>query len=103
MSVLVTPVQGQSVVIVAGGTAVQVFPAGIAGGFIFNPSSDTDQGVSIENLYLNPIGTFSTLQANTTTFLLVPGQTWVAIPYQNTATWVNAATTGHKFTAVYWL
>jgi len=101
---LVTPVVGQAVVVTTGGVAVQVFPAGIAGGFIFNGNSNADQGISpTENLYVNPIGAFTTLEGNGTTFIIYPGATWIAIPQQNTATWVNALMSGHKFTAVYWL
>jgi hypothetical protein len=101
---LVIPVVGQAVVVVTGGVAVQVFPAGIAGGFIFNGNAESDQGISpTENLYVNPINSFTTLEGNGSTFIIYPGATWIAIPGQNTPTWVNAGTSGHKFTAIYWL
>jgi len=34
-------------------------------------------------------------------FALQPGQTWQIIPGQTTPTSVNAASSGHQFTAVY--
>ena len=37
-----------------------------------------------------------------TTFTLLPGAVWTAIPGQLTPTWVNAATAGHRFSAISW-
>jgi len=42
------------------------------------------------------------LEGNDTTFVLQPGQSWTGIPGQTTRTSVNAATSGHKFSAIYW-
>lgn len=92
----VTPTVGQVVTIAVGGTAEQVFPAGIAGGLITNPSGAA--GV----LYVNPLNS-ATLIPTGTTFALQPGQSWTAIPGQTTPTTVNAADNGHAFSAVYWL
>lgn len=85
-----------------GGTAVTVVPTGPNGGFITNPLSATDQGIATaEVLYVNPVSG-ATLNGNGTTFALQPGQTWLIIPGQSTVTSVNAATSGHKFSAVYY-
>jgi hypothetical protein len=76
----------------------------INGGYIVNPPSATSQGIgTAENLYLDfvnsPGSTDST--ANGTSVLLAPGQTFSLFAI---ATGVllraNAATSGHKFTAV---
>ncbi len=91
----VTPIPGQNTIITVGGTAVQVFPPGINGGYITNPYSQT------EELYVNPIDA-ATVTANGNTFALEPGQTWNAIPGQSTPTTANAVSNGHAFSAVSW-
>ncbi len=98
----VTPVPGSSYQIVTGGVSQVVIPANINGGVITNPALATDQGIgTAEVLYINPYGNAAT-SANNTTFALQPGQSWTVIPGQTTATSANAATTGHKFSVVYW-
>lgn len=93
----VTPSPGLISTIPNGGTAVGVLPANINGGFITNPLSAGDQGLSqAEPLYINPIGN-ATLTARGSTFALQPGQTWYAIPGQSTPTTANAASSGHRF------
>jgi hypothetical protein len=84
---------------------VQVFPGQIGGGFIQNPLSGADQGVTAEPLYVNPIGVApggAPGNGNGSTFVLQPGEMWSAIFGQSTATRVNAASSGHKFSAIYW-
>lgn len=98
----VSPIVGEKTSITTGGTAVEVIPANPNGGFITNPLTSTDQGLSSpEVLYISPVGV-ATLFGNTITFALQPGQTWNVIPGQETVTTVNAASSGHKFSAVYW-
>jgi hypothetical protein len=98
----VTPVAGTNVAVASSDTPVPVIPANAAGGIITNPLSATDQGIgAAEPLYINPV-TDPTLQGNGTTFALAPGQSWEVIPGQTTVTKANAATAGHKFTAIYW-
>lgn len=105
----VTPQAAQASTVTTGGTSVQTFPGSIGGGFIQNPLDAADQGISpdpAEPLYVDPTG--QSLLAgpgngNGTVFVLQPGQTWPAIAGQSTATRVNAETSGHKFSAVYWL
>lgn len=91
----VTPQIAENVKIVTGGDALQVFPAGIAGGIITNPAS------AALSLFVNPVGT-ATLAANDTTFELLPGQSWYAIPGQDSPTTANSADDDHNFTAVFW-
>jgi hypothetical protein len=103
----VTPKAGVSAQVSVGGTSVLVFAAGgIGGGIIQNPLSDDDQDVTAEVLYVNPCGIVpggSPGSGNGTTFVLQPGEMWHSIPGQSTATRANATTSGHKFSAVYWL
>lgn len=99
----VTPTALLTSTIAVGGTPVQVAPGNVNGGFITNPLTDADQGVTAEPLYVSPVSTTpgsSPGSANGVTFALAPGQTWTLIPGQTTPTFVNAATTGHKFSGV---
>ena len=102
----VTPVAAQANKVTTGGTAVQIFPPNIGGAFIQNPLDPLDQNLSpAEPLYVDPTGGTpgsAPGQGFGTTFVLYPGQTWAAIPFQSTPTQVNAATSGHQFSAVYW-
>lgn len=98
----VTPQPGSASSVTTGGTAVVAIPPNPNGGFITNPAAVSDQGLSnTEPLYINPV-TEATLDGNGTTFALAPGETWKVIPGQTTATSVNAASNGHKFSAVFW-
>lgn len=101
----VTPLPADNTEIVAGGTAVQVFPANPAGGFLQNPWDAADQDVSpAEPIYVDPINVPGSTpgSGNGTTFVIYPGQNWDVIPGQTTPTRFNAATTGHKISAIYW-
>src|SRR5438445_688866 len=97
----VTPVAGAASSVVTSNTPVTAVGANPQGGFITNPSLNTDQGIgTAETLYVDPTGANPTLSANGTTFALQPGETWNIIPGQTTVTKVNALTAGHKFSAV---
>jgi len=100
----VTPIAGANSVIAVGGTAVIAVNAnsnGVNGGYIVNPLTTTDQGVSpVEVLIVDPTGVAPGSNANGTAIALQPGQSFPLIPGQTTAVQVNAATTGHKFTCV---
>lgn len=99
----VTPIPGAASAIATGGQAVvAVFPSP-NGGFILNPLAPADQGISAaEPMYVDPVGPCATLTGNGTVTTLYPGQKWDLIPGQTTATYVNAATSGHKFVVVTW-
>jgi hypothetical protein len=96
----VTPTPALTTVVTVGGASVQVVPAGPQGGFITNPASDADQNVTAEDLFVNPIGP-ADVNGFGTTFRIAPGQSWSFIPGQTTPTYVNANTSGHRFSAVY--
>jgi hypothetical protein len=108
MSVItpVTPVPGPNTEVSSGGTPVIAIAPSPNGGIIVNPLSAADQGVNpTEILYVDPTGNnpgSAPGAANGTTFALYPGQPWTPIPGQTTATKVNAATSGHKYSAVQW-
>jgi hypothetical protein len=97
---IVTPIAGVNSIIATGGTSVVAVAANPNGGYIKNPLLSTDQAVTAEVLYVDPVGTAAILKANTTTISLQPGEIWNVIPGQTTPTFVNAATSGHKFTVV---
>lgn len=104
----VTPVAGVNTQVVTGNTPVIVTAsavAGIGGGFIQNPQDPADQGLTDpEPLYVDPVGAPLAGPGNGwgTTFVLLPGQVWTMIPGQTTPTRVNAASSGHRFSAIYW-
>ena len=104
----VNPQVGLATTVVTGGSPVTVtsgIVAGIGGGFIQNPYNPDDQGLTdAEPLYVDPVGTPSSGPGAGwgTTFVLYPGQTWTMIPGQTTPTRVNAATSGHRFSAIFW-
>jgi archaellum component FlaG (FlaF/FlaG flagellin family) len=99
----VNPQPGTNSVVTQGGTAIEAVPANPqGGGIITNPVSNTDQAVSpAEPLYVCANGLAGTV-ANGTTFALAPGQSWNVIPGQITNTTVNAATSGHRFSVIWW-
>lgn len=92
----VTPTPALTTTVVTGGNAVTVFPANIAGGIITNPYG------SSAVLYVNAIDA-ATTTAEANTFALQPGQSWTAIPGQNSPTTVNSSDSVHVFSAIYWI
>ena len=99
----ITPRAGINDLVATGGTAVKVADGGVNGGRITNPLTAADQGLtSAEPLLIDPVGMCPTTQARGTIFALAPGESWDLIPGQTTATWVNAISDGHRFTAVLW-
>jgi len=101
----VNPQPGTNSVVTTGGTAVIAVPASPqGGGIITNPMTNTDQGIAptvAEPLYVDAVAVAG-LAAYGTTFALSPGQSWQVIPGQLTATSVNAATSGHRFSVIWW-
>jgi hypothetical protein len=99
----VTPSAVLATVVPTAGSAILVVDANPQGGLLQNPLQATDQGITTaEPLLIDPTGVNPTLEANGTTFSIVPGQTWDIIPGQTTQTKVTAATGGHKFSGIQW-
>lgn len=100
----VTPLLGLVTSVAVGGAAVMVIPPGAYGGYIWNPLSTADQNVSpAEPLYVDPIQG-PQLQGFGSTITLQPGETYfVQIVKSLNGVFVNAATSGHRFTCVYWM
>jgi len=72
----------------------------IAGGVITNPLLASDQGIeNPEVLYVNCVGAANSAE-DITTIPLQPGQSFNIPPGQTTNVSVNAATPGHRFSAV---
>ncbi len=96
----VTPVAGPNTQITTGGTPVIAISANANGGYITNPALNTDQGITTaEAILVDPVNPPS-LSANGTTVSIQPGGTYLVIPGSVNPVYVNAATGGHKFTAV---
>ncbi len=101
----ITPRAATVSVITTGGTAVIVIAGPINGGYITNPPDDTSQGVTAENLYVDYVAApgSTDAEANGTTTLLYPNDSFTIQPMASgSALRANAATSGHKFTAVVW-
>ena len=102
----VIPIAGINSEIITGGHSVIAIDPLPNGGIIVNPLLAADQGiVTAEVLYVDIVsscGGSSLPSANGTVFALQPGQSWTALPGQSTATYVNANTTGHRFTVTSW-
>lgn len=83
-----------------GGNPVVAAYGPVRGGFITNPSLNTDQGISTaENLFYSITGNAAPYETPTT-FVLAPGQTFLIPPGLTTNVSVNAPTSGHKFSAI---
>ena len=73
---------------------------GLLGAMITNPVSARDQGVDpVEELWVNLTGPADTVET-ATTVAIQPGQTFTVPPGQTLDVWVNARTSGHRFTSV---
>lgn len=95
------PSAGTNTQITTGGQAVQAAPPGIAGGYIVNPMSATDQGLSAaEPLAVDVVGQCVMVQGNGTIVLLWPGEKFDLPANSTNPVYVNANSSGHKFTVV---
>jgi hypothetical protein len=93
------PVRALASQIIIGGQSVLVATKDIVGGYIVNPATTKDQGIStLTNLYVDLTGPASTVRTNTTT-LVQPGG-FFNLPAAPQGVWVNSAASGHKFSAV---
>ena len=102
----VTPTPGLATTVTTGGTAVTAVGPNPNGGFITNPASAADQGLATaEDLIVNPVSSAANGtagNANGTNFRIPPGASWQIIPGQTTPTSVNAITSGHKFSCIWY-
>jgi hypothetical protein len=76
----------------------------VRGCYIQNPPTATDQGIAgAENGYVDPTKA-ATTTGNGSNGALSPGQPWScpANLQAGSNVWINAATSGHKFTVVVW-
>ena len=99
---MATPQAGSNSFITTGGTAVVAVPANASGGYITNPYSAADQNIpTAEWLYVNPVSS-AILGSYGTTSGLAPGSSFNIIAGTTIATTVNAATSNHRFTVVWY-
>jgi hypothetical protein len=85
--------------VVVGGKAVTAVFGPVLGGAILNPAMAEDQGIAIvEPLYVDITGADATVGETATSVPIQPGGAFT-IPNQTTSVSVNAATSGHKFSA----
>ncbi len=100
MTAPVSLTQGASISVSVGGQSVVAVYGGVQGAIIWNPATAPDQGIGVaELLYLDPTGP-AKLFDNEACVALFPGQFYIVPPGDSTNVWVNAATSGHKFSCV---
>ncbi len=98
------PYQGIVTAVPTGGQGIMAVPSNVLGGYILNPYSAADQGIgSVEPLAIDIVGTCAAVQGYGTIVLLWPGDKFDLIPGLSNGHWVNASTSGHRFTCVYML
>ena len=96
----VTITRGALTAVPTGGMSVVAIYGGVQGAIIWNPVTATDQGLeAAELLYVDPTGP-AFLFANKTCVELVPGQFYFVPPGDNTNVWVNANSSGHRFSCI---
>lgn len=93
---VVTPSAANAASVVTGGTAVTAFLASSFGNgaYITNPYAAT------ESLFIDQTGGTPGTTAGGTVEEIIPGQTWRAAGPLTTTVQVNAASSGHSFTAI---
>lgn len=92
-------VRGANSQVLAGGQATVALFGPLQGGFIQNPQSAADQGVSVPEVLYVDVVQGATLGESATTIPLQPGQSYIVPPGITTNVSVNAATSGHRFSA----
>ena len=92
--------RGAATSVATGGLSVVAIYGGVQGGIVWNPAAAADQGLAVaELLYIDPTEPASLFE-NKTCIGLFPGQFYFVPPGTQTNIWVNAATSGHKFSCV---
>lgn len=98
----VTPFAGSASIVKTGGRAVFALYGPIEGGIVTNPQNAADQGLSTaETLYVDIVG-IATLGEGPTTYPLQPGQSYFIPAGDAVNVSVNAASSGHRFSAIMW-
>jgi len=91
---------GAASVVAKGGTSVVAVYGGALGGYVVNPQLVVDQDIdAAEVLFVDPTGPAAHSQTKTT-IPLQPGQAYTIPAGQTTPLWVNAASSGHRFSVV---
>ncbi len=83
-----------------GGQSVIAIFGGESGAVITNPQAAADQNVYPSELLYYSLLSPATLVVGNGTFVLYPGETYTAPP-SSAPIWVNAATSGHRFSAFF--
>lgn len=98
-----TPVQGLATATASvAGQPINAIGPNVGGGYIVNPLTAGDQGLTLaEQLFISQVGP-AALVANDSTLALQPGQSYTVIPGTTTGVSVASASPSHKFTAVMW-
>lgn len=100
---MVTPVKlyrpAASRVAIAG-RAVSALYGPLFGGLVTNPSTAEEQGLDTVEVLWVDITTTATLGTRSTSVPIQPGQSFYVVPNQTTNVSVNAATAGHRFSAI---
>jgi hypothetical protein len=96
-----SPYPGGAFVIARGGHSVIISSSKASGGYIENPASAADQGLSVaETLYVDPTWPAAT-HATATTVAIQPGGRYdIPSNVKPWGVWVNAVSSGHIFVAV---
>jgi hypothetical protein len=96
----VIPIRGLNTIVAVSGQSITVAGADAIGGYIINPYSVQDQGLTkLHTLYVDPTGPAKTFET-ATTVAIPPGCFYSLPPNVPTGIWVNSKASGHKFTAV---
>ncbi len=87
-------------IVETGNTPVVVFFAPLQGGLIVNPAYAEDQGIAVAETLFVDIVSPATDGQTSTTIPLQPGQSFTIPPGDTISVSANAATSGHRFSAV---
>lgn len=96
------PIPAATTTVTVGGTPVIAMFAPVLGGIIENPPTAEDQGLvdsGVENLFIDLTGP-AALMETATTLPLYPGQVYTIPSGTTKNVSVNAATSGHRFSAI---
>jgi hypothetical protein len=96
----VVPTRGLNTQILVAGQSITVAGADAVGGYVINPYSVEDQGLTkLHTLFVDPTGPAKTFEDGTT-YAIPPGGYYIIPANVANGVWVNSTAAGHKFTAV---